>query len=91
MHHLRHEIGGGGRDHDEIGLTREADVPDVELGGKIEKFGEGPLARDCADRKRGHEFLRRTGHDHAHFGAALTQSADQVQALIGRDPDGDDE
>src|SRR5271154_2196757 len=31
-------------------------------------------------------MLRRGGHDRAHRRTALAQSADQIEALIGRDP-----
>ena len=33
---LGHEVGGCRRDHDEIGLTGEPDVADVELAVRIE-------------------------------------------------------
>jgi phosphopantothenoylcysteine decarboxylase/phosphopantothenate--cysteine ligase len=34
--------------------------------------------------ERGHEFLRALGEDAAHRGAALAQSPDQVQRLVGQ-------
>src|SRR5947208_14147375 len=43
------------------------------------------------NRQRPHKVLRRGGHDAANRGAALAQPADQVQALIGGNPAGDDE
>src|SRR5271170_1235974 len=36
-------------------------------------------------------MLRRGGHDRAHRRTALAQSADQIEALIGRDPARDDQ
>jgi hypothetical protein len=66
VRHLRHEIGGGGRDDDEIGVAREADVTHIELARGIEQVGEGALARDGADRERRDEFLRRARHHRAH-------------------------
>ena len=50
VRHLRHQVGGRGRDHDEIGVAREPDVADVELAVLVEQVGEGALARDRADR-----------------------------------------
>ena len=41
VRHLGHEVGGRGRDHDQIVVAREADVPDVELAVLIEQVGEG--------------------------------------------------
>ena len=59
VRHLRHQVGGRGRDHDEIGVARKPDVPDIEFAARIEQVGEGALARERADRQRRDEFLRR--------------------------------
>ena len=58
VRHLGHQVGGRGRDDDEIGVAREADMADVELGCRIEQVGEGALARERADRQRRDELLR---------------------------------
>ena len=42
--HLRHQVGGGGRDDDKIALARQPDVADVELAAGIEQIGEDALA-----------------------------------------------
>src|SRR5215831_7558912 len=42
-------------------------------------------------RERRHEMLRSGGHYAAHRRAALTQPADQIEALIGGDPAGNDQ
>jgi hypothetical protein len=36
-------------------------------------------------------MLRGGRHDAAHFGAALTQSANEIEALISGNPAGDDQ
>ena len=61
--HLGHEIGGGGRDDDEVGVAREPDMADVEFGAGVEQVecsARSPAMR--ADRQRRHELLRRLGH-----------------------------
>ena len=45
VRHLGHQVGGRGRDDDEIGVARQPDVADVELGRGVEQVGEGALAR----------------------------------------------
>ncbi|MNT07616.1 hypothetical protein D3C72_1423300 [compost metagenome] len=59
------------------------------LSGKelCEDMGGG----QCADGKRGDEFLRALRHHWRHLRAALFQAADEIKALIGRDAAGDDE
>ena len=42
--HLRHQVGGGRRHHDEIGFARETNVADVEFAAGIEQVGEHALA-----------------------------------------------
>ena len=77
--HLRHQIGGGGRHYDQVGVAREPDVPDVEFAFRIEQVDERMLARKRADRQRRDELLRRLGHHHPHRRAALAQAADQIE------------
>ena len=89
--HLRHEIGGRGRDDDEVRVAREADVPDVELARRIEQIGEDALARNRPDGERRDEFLCRASHHHPHLRAALLETADQVEAFIGGDAAADHE
>ncbi len=89
--HLGHEIGGRRRDHDEIGVAREPDMADVELGAGVEQVEMGALAGNGAGRQRRDEFLRGRGHHHPHRAAALAQPPDQVERLVGRDASPDDE
>ena len=42
--HLGHQIGGRGRDHDQIGFARQPDMADIELARGIEQVGEDALA-----------------------------------------------
>ena len=59
VRHLGHQVGGGRRDDDEVGLARQPDMADVELGSRVEQVGEGMLAGERADRQRRDELLRR--------------------------------
>ena len=88
---FRHQVGGGRRDDDQVGLARQADVADVVLVLAVEEVGEDMVGRQRADRQRRDEFLRGGGHDAAHGGAALAQAADQVERLVGRDAAADDQ
>ena len=91
MGHLGHEIGGGGRHHNKVGLARQANVADIVLGGAVPQVAEDGVAGNGADAHRCDELLGRLTHDAAHRRAALTQAADQVEAFIGRNPSADDE
>ena len=55
---FRDQVGGRRRDHDEIGVARQADMADVELALRIEQIGIGALAGERAGRKRRDEMLR---------------------------------
>ena len=44
VRHLRHQVGGRGRDHDEVGVAREPDVADIEFARRIEQVRERTLA-----------------------------------------------
>ena len=88
---LGHEIGGRGRDHDEIGLARQPDVADVELASRIEQVREHALARQRAGRQRRDEFLRRLGENAAHGEAVFFEPADEIERLVGGDAATDDE
>ncbi len=89
--HLGHQIGGGGRHHDQISVAGEPNMADVEFGARIEEIHIGVPARDRACRKRRDEFLRGPRHHDAHRSAALPQAPDQVERLVSRDPAADDE
>ena len=89
--HLRHQVGGRRRHHDEIGVAGEPDVADVELGPRVEEVGIDVLARDGTGGQRRDEGLGRRGHHHPHRAAALAQAADEVERFIGGDASPDDE
>jgi hypothetical protein len=89
--HLGHEVGGRRRDHDQVGVAREPDMADVELGAGVEQVGMDALACDRAGRQRRDEFLRGARHHDARGRAALLQASDQVERFVGRDAAADDE
>ena len=89
--HLRHQVGGGRRDHDQVGLARQPDVADLALVVEIEQVDEDAIAGQRRDRQRRHELRRRPGHHAPHLVAALAQAADQIEALVGGDATADDQ
>ncbi len=89
--HLRHQIGGGRRYDDEVGVAGKPDVADVKLAALVEQLDINVPARQRAGRQRRDELVGGVGHHHAHVGTALTQPADQVERLVCRDPAADDE
>ena len=88
---LGHQVGGGRRDHQKVGLARQPDMADIVLVIAVEQFGEDMVGRQRADRQRGDEFLRGCRHHHAHRRTALAQPADQVERLVGGNAAADDE
>ena len=56
---LRHQVGGGWRDDDKIGLARQADMADIVLVLAVEKLGEDMVGGQRADRQRRDEFAAR--------------------------------
>ena len=89
--HAGEQIGGGGRDDDQIGLARQADMPHLALVGERPQIAIGLVLAEGGDRERRDELLRRRGQDAAHRRPALAQPADEVKALIGRDATGNDQ
>ena len=89
--HLRHQVCGRRRHHDQPRLARQADMADVLLVRSVEEFAEDATAGERADRKRRHELLRSFGHHGTHAIAPLLQAADQVERLVGGNAAADDE
>ena len=88
---LGHQVGGGRRDDDEVGLASQPDMADILLVLAVEQIGEDMVGGQRADRQRRDETLRGLGHDGAHRGAALAQPADQVERFVGGDAAADDQ
>ena len=89
--HLGHQVGGRGRDDDQVGVARQADVADVELARRVEQVGEDALAGERAAASGVTNCCAAAVMTHAHARAALAQPADQVERLVGRDAAADDE
>ncbi len=89
--HLGHEVGGCGRNHDEIGLAGKADVADLAFLVEVEQIDEHAVAGECADRQWRHELGRSLGHDGANGVSALARPTDQVQAFVSGDAAADDQ
>ncbi len=91
LRHLRHQVRGRRRHHDQIALARETDMAGVELALGIEQIGIAALVRQRACRKRCHELLRSPGQYAADVDLPLLQPPDQVQRLVGGDAAADDQ
>ena len=89
--HPRHQVGGGRRHHDRVGVPREPDMADIGLALPVEQVGMRPLPRERGGRQRRDEFLGRVGEQRAHLRPALAQAPDQVERLVGGDPAADDQ
>ena len=83
--HLRHQIGGGGRDDQQIGGAGKLDMPHLRLVGQIEKVLIDLLSGQRGNRQGRHELGRRAGHHAGNAIAPLPRAADQLKALIGGD------
>jgi hypothetical protein len=68
---------GRGDDH-QVGLARQADVPDLVLVIEIKEVAEDTLAGQSRDRQRRDEVMGGLGEHSADAGAALLQPADQL-------------
>jgi hypothetical protein len=62
-----------GRDHNHVGVAREADVADVEFAARIEQVGETWLPAIALDRQRRDEFVPGLGQ-HARTAAPRSRS-----------------
>ncbi len=91
VRHLRHQVGGRGRHHDQVAVARKANVPRIELTLGIEQVRVDALMRQRACRERGDELLRGFGQHAANLDMPLFQAADQVQRLVGGNAAADDQ
>ena len=81
------QVGGGGRDHDELGLLAEPHVRDlVDVGPDV--VGDGPAGQGSPGRGAD-EAQGRPGGDDGHLVTALGQLAEQLHRLVRRDASGD--
>ncbi len=91
MRHLGEKVGGRRRDHDQIGLARQTDMPDLGLVLEVEEIGEDLRLGEHRERERRDEFGAAACQDRAHARAPLLQAAHQFEALIGGDAAADDQ
>ncbi len=88
---LGHEISGRRRDDDTFAFPRQADMPDIELGSGIEQVSEGRRASQRADGQGRHEFGSPAREDGPQFAIALLEPPDEIKALIGGNPAGNNQ
>ena len=51
LRHLRHQVGGRRRHHDQVAVAREPDMAGIEFALGVEQVGVGALVRQSAGRK----------------------------------------
>ncbi len=83
------DVGGGGRDQQQIRALRYGDVFDgaFEIGlaaGFSEEIGDYFLAAESGERQRGDEFAGAAGHDHLDGEGVLLEAADEFRGFVGR-------
>ena len=91
VRHLRHQVGGRRRHHDQIAVARQPDMAGVELALGVEQIGIDALMRQRAGGQRRDELLRGLGQHAADIDVPLLQPPDQVQRLVGGDAAADDQ
>ena len=89
--HFGDQIGGRRRNNNQIGVARQPDMPDVELALRIEQIDIRLFAGERADRERRYEMLRGSRHDAADHNAAILQTANEIERLVGGYPAADDQ
>lgn len=82
-------VGGGGRDEDEIGVVGELDVLRSPAFALVEDAGENGILGKRLERERRDELLRAVGHDDENFVSAFAKLADEIGGFIRGDGTGD--
>jgi hypothetical protein len=91
MRHLGEEVRCGRRHHDEVGLARQPDMPDLGFVLEVEEIGEDFFLGEHRERERRDELGAAACHNSAHRCAPLLQAAHAIAAIIGGDAAADDE
>ncbi len=65
-------------------------MPHRRFGAFVEEIAVHRLPRQGLETQRGHETLRRRGHDDAYRGAGFAETAYDFERLVRRDATGDD-
>ena len=80
---LREDVGGGGRDEEEISRFGEADVQNVRLRAPQVRVRRAP--REGLKRQGGDESGRRGGQDRVHLRTRLRELARELGRLVSGD------
>jgi hypothetical protein len=79
-----HEVGGGGRQDDEVGLAREADVVQGVTGA--EQLRVRASSGDRFEGDRADEFLRRGRENNVNSSLSLSDEPRQPDGFVAGDP-----
>ena len=82
---LGEEVGGGGRDHDRVGFTRQIDVRHVVRHARVPLARVDRTAGERLHRDGGDELRGRFGHDDLHGRAGLGQQTREFGDLVAGD------
>ena len=82
---LRDDVGGGRRDDDGISGLGELDVSDLLVGVELHDIGDHRAVGEAGEGERGDERRGGMGEHHVDVRAALHESPDEEDGLVGRD------
>ena len=89
--HPGHQIGGAGRDNNQIGGAAELDMAHLGFGSQVEKILVHRGAGKGRDRQRRDEFGPGAGQDRHDAGPLAAQQADQLERFVGGDAPADNQ
>ncbi len=77
------QVRGGRRDQHQVGPLGQLDMAHGGFGSRVQQVEVDRVPGERLHGQRGNEFTAAPGHDHAHFGALVEESANQLRALVG--------
>src|SRR4051812_3882399 len=89
MRHFREDVGGGGRDQEEVGFVGEANVRRLPTFFFVVEIGDDGAAGKGFEREGGDELLRVRGEDDVDFDARFGEAAGEVGGFVSGDGTGD--
>ncbi len=89
--HLGDEVGGGGRNDDQVGLARQLDMSHLDLILEVPERGEDLVFGQGGERHRRDEMRSALGQDAAHAHPRLADQPDELARLVSGNPAADDQ
>jgi hypothetical protein len=82
---LSENVGGRGRDDEEVDARRQRDVLDIRIGSRLELARQHAVARDGLEGELADELARRTGHHGDHVVPLFLEAAHHFNRFVGAD------